>query len=550
MDILLRQIAGKPAGTYFITRDNSGVEEIQNENKLRLIFINSPKGPVNCVITFAKGDVAGFNTIFGKSSRILEKRGNYSLKTAEQMLSAGPVAVMNLRKFIDTDEVGSLGLDANVTVVEEKKIPYTQCFNTNSLWTIKPQQICDKLTSQHLLNVANVGNNDVSIFVVASDKYASLTNLGNESLFNAAKTIDIDEYPALNLDALFKDTFVDVYIFNNTFNPDTVGTNKYYGQLFDAEGNLTKENLLKLTKIAESGYSRVVTGTLIPNIKSESGDVISIDQVLNQLYSETGLIAFINDDVLESEDQNIIDFDGSSYYDETGKIKENVSPYMLSHIVPKEITKAALRFPPVAASDLEVPTAVELTYGTEKVADNEFLIAKEQGISVGDKIKGLNGALVEVIGMEIIEENVVVETQYEVKVNTVGADEGNSLVATILEDEEEQALPTDNYVTEKKTVRLILTNKTNQNFVLTVNGEIKTLTDNKFEFEVNQDTVIIGTFTTAPVKKTITVNIVKPTNGSIEVTYGTEKTPVTDGMELDENTEVTINAIPDENYEF
>ena len=86
MDILLRQIAGKPAGTYFITRDNSGVEEIENENKLRLIFINSPKGPVNCVITFAKGDVAGFNTIFGKSSRILEKRGNYSLKTAEQML--------------------------------------------------------------------------------------------------------------------------------------------------------------------------------------------------------------------------------------------------------------------------------------------------------------------------------------------------------------------------------------------------------------------------------------------------------------------------------
>ena len=32
MDILLRQIAGKPAGTYFITRDNSGVEEIENEN--------------------------------------------------------------------------------------------------------------------------------------------------------------------------------------------------------------------------------------------------------------------------------------------------------------------------------------------------------------------------------------------------------------------------------------------------------------------------------------------------------------------------------------
>lgn len=501
MDILLRQIAGKPAGTYFITRDNSGVEEIENENKLRLIFINSPKGPVNCVITFAKGDVAGFNTIFGKSSRILEKRGNYSLKTAKQMLSAGPIAVMNLRKFVDTDEVGSLGLDAGITVVEEKQIPYTQCFNTNSLWVIKPQQICDKLTAEHLLNIANVGNNDISVFIVASDKYATLTNLGNESIFTAAKTIDIDEYPALNLDALFKDTFVDVYIFNNTFNPTIVGTNKYYGQLFDAEGNLTKENLLKLTQIPESGYSRVVTGTLIPNIKAESGDVISIDQVLNQLYSETGLIAYINDDILESDDQNTIDFDGSSYYDEAGKIKDNVSPYMLSHIVPKEITKAVVKFPPVSSSDLTIPEAVEVTYGTEKVSDNEFLIAKEQGISVGDKIKGLNGALVEVVGMEIIEEGVVVETQYEVKLNVVGAGEGDSLVATVLNDTEESPLPEDGYVTENKKVKLTLTNANAQDFTLTVNGEIKTMTGNTLEIDMTQDIIVVGTFTPSSEKK-------------------------------------------------
>ena len=258
---------------------------------------------------------------------------------------------------------------------------------------------------------------------------------------------------------------------------------------------------MKLTQIPESGYSRVVTGTLIPNIKAESGDVISIDQVLNQLYSETGLIAYINDDVLESDDQNTIDFDGSSYYDEAGKIKDNVSPYMLSHIVPKEITKAVVKFPPVSSSDLTIPEAVEVTYGTEKVSDNEFLIAKEQGISVGDKIKGLNGALVEVVGMEIIEEGVVVETQYEVKLNVVGAGEGDSLVATVLNDTEESPLPEDGYVTENKKVKLTLTNANTQNFTLTVNGEIKTMTGNTLEIDMTQDIIVVGTFTPSSEKK-------------------------------------------------
>ena len=113
----------------------------------------------------------------------------------------------------------------------------------------------------------------------------------------------------------------------------------------------------------------------------------------------------------------------------------------------------------------------------------------------------MNGALVEVVGMEIIEEGVVVETQYEVKLNVVGAGEGDSLVSTVLNDTEESPLPADGYVTENKKVRLTLTNATSQNFVLTVNGETKTLTENKFEFDITQDTIVIGTFTPVVKKK-------------------------------------------------
>lgn len=51
-------------------------------------------------------------------------------------------------------------------------------------------------------------------------------------------------------------------------------------------------------------------------------------------------------------------------------------------------------------------------------------------------------------------------------------------------------------------------------------------------------------------QKKVTVNLATPTNGTVAVTYGAENTPVTDGMELPYNTEVTITATPNEGYVF
>lgn len=51
-------------------------------------------------------------------------------------------------------------------------------------------------------------------------------------------------------------------------------------------------------------------------------------------------------------------------------------------------------------------------------------------------------------------------------------------------------------------------------------------------------------------QKKVTVNLVKPTNGTIAVTYGAKNTPVTNGMTLPYNTVVKITATPNEGYEF
>lgn len=419
MDIRLREIVGKPAGTYFIVTDNSTITDIEETSNLRLIFISSPKGAVNTIFIFQKGDVAGLQTIFGKSSRKQEKRGNYSLKTAEQMIQGGPIAVMNLRSFEDIDKVGVVGINPNTTVVESKEIPYTQCFNTNSLWTIKPKQIVGGLTTKHLVNFANVGDSDSAFFAVKSKStYSKVTSEGNLTLRNCS--MEIDEYPGLNFETMLKDTFVDVYIFNNTFDPATVGTNKYYGHLFDAEGNIKNDDLFELSQIPEAGFNRIITGSLIPNLKNELDEEISIDTVMNRLFAETGIICFINDDLLEMEDTETIDMDGSGYYDEDGNIKPDISKNMLSHVFPDVIKtkKVSVDVVPTAAEiDDYLANADKIKsennlidYTVDKVAINgeadettKFITAMELGIRVGDKIKGTDGSVVEVVGIEILE---------------------------------------------------------------------------------------------------------------------------------------------------
>lgn len=51
-------------------------------------------------------------------------------------------------------------------------------------------------------------------------------------------------------------------------------------------------------------------------------------------------------------------------------------------------------------------------------------------------------------------------------------------------------------------------------------------------------------------QKKVTVNLAKPTNGTVTVTYGDKNTPVTNGMKLPYNTKVKITATPNEGYEF
>ena len=175
LDTKLRQIVSKQAGIYFIVTDKSQVAEIEEESKLRLFFINTEEGAVNCMYKFAKGDIAGFRSVYGKATRAKEKKGNFSHKVCEDGLSSGPIGVVNIRSFDNERDVTDIATINPTTVISSSvrtdKIPYVDLFDKNGFWSVKPSLITEKYYSRNgYLNFANVGSVNVSILVVRLTK--------------------------------------------------------------------------------------------------------------------------------------------------------------------------------------------------------------------------------------------------------------------------------------------------------------------------------------------------------------------------------------------
>ena len=413
MDIKLREIAGKAAGTYFVVTDNSTVTEIEQTSNLRLFFINVAKGPVNTIVVFKKGDSAGFQSIFGKTQRKNEKQGNFSIRECLTALNTSDIAVMNLRVFDDSqDTAGIVGLSPNQTVEEKATVGYTKLININGLWTVKPKNIPTLLTNENLLNFANVGNSNLSFFVrVAKNSNVDvLTSEGDNTLIST--DLEIEDFPALSQEMLVRDTFVDVYIFNNTFDSATVSTNKYYGNLFGPTGLIDYSDLDLLTAIPESGFNRKITGSLIPNLKNELGQDISIDVLINSTYAETNLICYINDDLLELtdiDDSPVINTKFSNYYNIATGALSSVGNLLSHRLQDLTTSKLSIDLSSIKDSDLVDQASKNLLVYTGPifpgVDKNKVTSIYENGIRVGDRILGSGGEDVSVLAIEIVEQN-------------------------------------------------------------------------------------------------------------------------------------------------
>lgn len=393
MDYQLRNIAAnKPAGTYFIVTDLSNAAEIMPNENMRLLYINESMGPVNTLVYFAQGATEAFQNLFGKRNRRSEKRGNFGIKVALEMLATGPLFVINLRAFdgeYDRTQLVSLGANKLQELVKEST--YSELFNRTGFWTPERDNILKHYNNQdNLINFANVGEGDVTVIVTGAthEQVSAITTQYNKTIVDA--DLSIDQYPALVSDAhkLLADTFVNVYVFKNNFLDAT--TNVFYKHLFNEAGLINQVDIEKLTQIKASGFQRMVTGSLIPYL-TEGTNQLSIDVLMNQFYQETGVYAVLNDEPLEFDDYNhlpVINTLAQGYHDEAGELIDNgnLLSYRYQANTPENVVTVNL---PDGGNSNNYRTKENLIYtgeifDTDEKYSNQVFGILENGVKYGD----------------------------------------------------------------------------------------------------------------------------------------------------------------------
>lgn len=296
----------KAPGTKILTDVVDSTPETPAPDGARLLVISSRKGPVNHHPILVQ-NYTEYKKMFDDINDAEERRGNWSARSAQFMLDQGPIYVLNIRKFDDSvDLAGLVELSGATSVVNGtvESVPYTSLYSTAQFWKADPKQLVKSNNTTKLLVFGNLGSSSLSIIVRKTRSTQSTltfeqwySNLGREmpSYVNPFDKV--------------ADSMVDVIIFNNNFNSSSAN-NANYGYCFNSDGTI-KLNVVnqsneqvdavsQLTTIPESGYMDTITGSLVQNFKDAYGNTLDIVQLINNRIQEFGLLAKLNDSVIDT----------------------------------------------------------------------------------------------------------------------------------------------------------------------------------------------------------------------------------------------------------
>lgn len=316
LSIQLQEIANKSAGVYQLVINNTARARVTPPTTLRLVPLNSRRGPVNSLVYINKQDYAGLESVFGGISSRDERHGNFGIRIARHCLENGPIVVMNLRRFDDTlDKAGLIGMSAvfGKDNTDIQKEAYSKLHNTERLWYPDPEQLGYlNATKESGISFANVGSKKLSIFVRKSTSQG--WNMTIKEWYTK-KGIEVPEY--VDPYAKMIDTFIDVFVFETDFSNAKLNmANENYGYLFTDEGikafytddqGVDHDPLNELAQIEDAQFVRKYTGSLIDNLVDAANNVASITGLVNAYAPTDGLMMYVNPSIIQSDE--ILDYD-------------------------------------------------------------------------------------------------------------------------------------------------------------------------------------------------------------------------------------------------
>ena len=311
----------KSSGIYRFVYDKSTLPPSEAET-IRLFVGYSNKGPFNTPVYV--DNVGDFETIFGKASKKLERKGMFFHRLCTEAIPSGPILALNLKLFDSEEVVGGLSVNCSeLKTSPTQDIKVTELYDTNRFWTLDPDSLPSKYSnsnndSNDYLNIATTDTkeNSVSIIVRPVPEKSDYVK-GYDMTFKEWYTATGYEIPDYVANCLMGETlstyFVEVYVFKGNLSDDGLcgndgPLNSYFTgssgsyRLKSNYKNAYDETADALYALAEDDNSNFIAGYVgctLPYFKDANGDYISIDTLINNDQSLHKLICKLDESKLD-----------------------------------------------------------------------------------------------------------------------------------------------------------------------------------------------------------------------------------------------------------
>lgn len=335
----------KSSGIYRFVYDKSTMPPAEAD-MLRLCIGYSNKGPFNTLVYVDNS--ADFETIYGKSSKKLEKNGIFFHRLCKEALKGGPILALNLKSFTNGDQLENINIDLTYNTlsgsISTSQKQVSEIYDTTRFWTLDPDQLPSKVSS-----------NQANYFILSAtdDKDSSCSVIIRPAVKDTVKGYDMtfrewfaesgDEIPDYIRDYMMdenvSDYFVEVYVFRGKFTTELCGETGVLGKYFDVSGNSIKlkeaisdpfgsmvDALYALANDSNSNYLAGYVGSTLPYFKDALGNYVSIDLLMNQDHSLHKMICKLNDSKMDAA-TSLSDIKGFCYPQDSNPDNEDEAIY-------------------------------------------------------------------------------------------------------------------------------------------------------------------------------------------------------------------------------
>lgn len=442
----------KSSGVYTMEIDNS-ITEVVETDSLRLVPGFSEKPPFNRPVYLNGPDDKA--KIFGSGNNSkLERRGSFFDRTLNIMLNDDPVIALNLMPIDTTsdednnpDKVGTASFslagedDKSLHVLDMKR--YFEFFDRSRFWIPSAEnllyvnaqaanvgngieEIKTNLHKAPIFNIVNIGTSDVTVFVIKDNDVTGY----NTTFANWYGNSPIP-YSWIRPNDYVSDYFVKVIVLKGDWtNLDTLKTDITWNKYFDDSG-LKLSELNKFLRADGVSVMGTWSGIILPNFYNKAGKLVSIEPLVNNYTTQTGVMIALNESAMEtiindaSINEQYYDDNYNGEYDSNDITPVNYGIDLVGHYISSTDENVKL----LSYKDISVTNIIEeitCESGDEykvnddtnrlvKLTNNMFIInlganPAETVIGVGDYVEAANGGLTRVIKKQTAPSNVALYT--------------------------------------------------------------------------------------------------------------------------------------------